>query len=423
MQRNYLRVGSIVLVSVIVCIYTACSSLLEDPSRSDEWLEKGDVYEKAGKHELALKCYDKAVRLNPGHTRGYSYRAQAKLELHDFKGAIDDYTKAIALRPRDPFYYTHRGIARRKAQDFEGARADCLRAVEIDDKDPLAYRELGNIAKELEKYSEASRYYTQAIEADPDSKSVYVLYWSRGLVELELKQYDASRRDFMKARELKPEDGQTWCNLGNLELELGNSREAIRAFEEALKRNPKLGLAFNNLGIALMVSGQFDKAVEQFTKAIEIKSSGLRFTNRGAARLAVGKYDQAMADFEEALKIEPNNGYPRFYLVLILRLQKKGQGVEELDTVLKKSEDAWEKQIAGLLLGSVSRDAMLAEANKNEPHKIAAKKCDVYYYSGMLHLIAGEKDQARESFKQCLMTECFSDVVYILAAAELKRLG
>lgn len=47
----------------------------------------------------------------------------------------------------------------------------------------------------------------------------------------------------------------------------------------------------------------------------------------------------------------------------------------------------------------------------------------MYYYSGMLHLIAGENAKAVESFKQCLATERFDQGEYILASAELKRLG
>jgi len=54
----------------------------------------------------------------------YSKRGNAKIELQDYNGAIEDFNKAIELNPEDSLTYCIRGSARSELRDYIGALKD-----------------------------------------------------------------------------------------------------------------------------------------------------------------------------------------------------------------------------------------------------------------------------------------------------------
>jgi len=60
----------------------------------------------------AINDYNKAIELNPKHSKAYYNRGLAKGELKDYRGAIQDFNKAIELNPNYAKAYYNRGIAK-----------------------------------------------------------------------------------------------------------------------------------------------------------------------------------------------------------------------------------------------------------------------------------------------------------------------
>jgi tetratricopeptide (TPR) repeat protein len=61
----------------------------------------------------------------------YVVKGNNKMLLGDFKGAILEYTKAIMIDPNFPFSYSSRGAAKIELHDYEGAIHDCLQALRL----------------------------------------------------------------------------------------------------------------------------------------------------------------------------------------------------------------------------------------------------------------------------------------------------
>ena len=66
-------------------------------------------------------------------------RAQDKVDLGDYRGAIADYSKAIELNPNDAEAYSSRGVAKHHLEDYRGAIADYSKAIELNPNYTNAY--------------------------------------------------------------------------------------------------------------------------------------------------------------------------------------------------------------------------------------------------------------------------------------------
>jgi len=73
--------------------------------------EKGNIYSKEGKYELAMKEFRKAIKINP-KIADYHYNLANMLFATDkVKEAIVEYKKAISLNPLDSDFHRNLGIA------------------------------------------------------------------------------------------------------------------------------------------------------------------------------------------------------------------------------------------------------------------------------------------------------------------------
>ena len=69
----------------------------EDDTNFEAWFWLGNYYENFGKHDNAIKNYDKAIELNPNYADAFANRAKAKKGSNDKKGACADWRKAVKL--------------------------------------------------------------------------------------------------------------------------------------------------------------------------------------------------------------------------------------------------------------------------------------------------------------------------------------
>lgn len=160
----------------------------------------------------------------------YYYKANSKLELEDYQGAIDDYNKAIELSPNDAVVYFNRGLAKDFLHDYHGAIRDYNKAIELDPNFVNAYLAKANIKNSLSDFHETIADLTKAIELDP---SYSVLYTTRGYAKGSLKDDRGAKADFTKAIELNPKDAYAYLWRGISSIHLGDKESACLDFSKA----------------------------------------------------------------------------------------------------------------------------------------------------------------------------------------------
>ena len=109
----------------------------------------------------------------------YIKTGNEKMDMQDYKGAIDDYSQAIKIDPNDTIPYMLRFDAKVKLEDYYGAKEDLTKVIEIDPNNVFAY-------------------------------------YNRGLIEIVLNQDEKACIDFSKAGDLGEEKAydkiKLYCN-------------------------------------------------------------------------------------------------------------------------------------------------------------------------------------------------------------------
>jgi tetratricopeptide (TPR) repeat protein len=66
-----------------------------------------------------------------GNAENYLISGNNKMLLGDYLGAIFDFTKAILANPSQPHAYTSRASAKMELHDYDGAIEDCVAAIRL----------------------------------------------------------------------------------------------------------------------------------------------------------------------------------------------------------------------------------------------------------------------------------------------------
>ena len=95
----------------------------------------GNAAFKRGDLDTAVRCYSRAIELDPTTATFYSNRAAAYLRLHQPAAAVDDCTEALAVDPRNVKALARRGtayVALGSPGDLASASADFEAALEVE---------------------------------------------------------------------------------------------------------------------------------------------------------------------------------------------------------------------------------------------------------------------------------------------------
>jgi tetratricopeptide (TPR) repeat protein len=190
-------------------------------------LDKG-LNEFTGKqYELAIRSFNKAIRLSPGSDtaiNAYDYMARTQLSQNDFQGAIESYQKALKIDPK---------------------------------RDDL-HTQLGNIYTLEERFNEAAAEYEQAVKYNPSAANRYSL----GQGYLGVGRLDDAKAQFELVRQLSPKDPFGNFGLGQVYARQERYDYAVQSFDAAIAIKGDYWEAFAEKGFALTDSGDTTQALD-----------------------------------------------------------------------------------------------------------------------------------------------------------------
>jgi tetratricopeptide (TPR) repeat protein len=95
-----------------------------------------------------------------------------KMNVHDYKGALEDLKKAVDLNPNLPDVQAYYGLALLSTGDETGAGAAFRRELEANPNDFVSNLQLGVLLKQDQSYDEARRYFGRALLVRPGNPGV-----------------------------------------------------------------------------------------------------------------------------------------------------------------------------------------------------------------------------------------------------------
>ncbi len=161
----------------------------------------GDDAIKDHNLKRALKCYRKAVKINPAFVEAWHKLAWAEYHRGFVKKGIKTLIQVDLLEPNSPEHLRTIGTWYLRLADRDNAVIWLRKSVEHDPGHASTWFMLGIAEKERNHLDEA-------VEA-----------WKRGL-------------------DLEPQNFDAWREMGEIQEQRGDLREANRAYKRALKMDP-----------------------------------------------------------------------------------------------------------------------------------------------------------------------------------------
>jgi tetratricopeptide (TPR) repeat protein len=296
-----------------------------DDRLAEPYLLQGQVYTAKGATNMALVCFDQAIRLDAKNALAYRCRGAGDLQEQNYAEAVAELTKAIQLDPNQGAdTYLQRAEANSGTRSYDRAAADATEAIRLGARNARAYCVRGTAYYFLKDCPRAIADGSEAIRLDPKSPQAYCVRamgyndWTddvrkRGIKEYFalVKQRDLAFEDCAEALRLDPKCPQAHYLQGVA----GTNRtdfDMTASYAEAVRLDPKYAKAYYNSDYAAAFQhkgnvesgqGNYDRAIFYFNKAIEIDATqGDIYYDRGYSYLQKGDNDSALRDFKEALR-------------------------------------------------------------------------------------------------------------------------
>ncbi len=204
------------------------------------------------------------------------------------------------------------GLALATTGKMDEAKTHLKALIDSDPMDIRSYLAYGSILSDAKDYPEMAKNYDQAIAkiGSISDRSLWSLYFQRGIAYERLKQWDKAEPNFKKALELNADQPQVLNYLGYTWVDMNrNLKEGLDMIKRAVELRPDDGYIVDSLGWAYFRLGRFDDAVTQLERAAELKAGDSTINDHlGDAYWRTDRKREAMFQWKRALVLKPEDG-------------------------------------------------------------------------------------------------------------------
>lgn len=281
---------------------------------------------------LSIQYFNQVINAKPHLAQPYFYRAIAKLNLEDYRGAEEDASLAIERNPFITDAYEVRGVARQNMG-----------------KDSLAVAD-----------------YDKALADMPVNRGVM---YNKALAQTDMKDYAGAESTFEALIDAFPGFDSGYLGRARLMLEKGDTIAATADIDKALKINRNAVNAYLlRADIAIKSTHDYAAALADMNEAIRLqpRMAGF-FINRAYLRYMTDDYFGAMADYDYALQLDPANTTALFNRGLLRsEVHDINKAIDDFSNVLRLNPDEYKALYnrAMLLAETGDFDAALADLDR-----------------------------------------------------------
>jgi tetratricopeptide (TPR) repeat protein len=238
-------------------------------------------------HDLAIRSYDEAIRLEPQNAASYTGRAGSWYAKKEYDRAIADYDAAILREPKNSAAHIGRGRTWLAQNRPTLAIADFSEAIWLDPLSTSAYFNRGRAWQSKKEYAKAIVDFNMALRLDPHQAAVFR---ERGNAWEAEKRYGKALADYNEATRIDPSAAKAYRDRARLlatcpDRALRNPELAVLSARKAceLTQWQEPG-ALDTLARASAATGDFESAVQWQTKSNALAGS-VSEQEEGKARL------------------------------------------------------------------------------------------------------------------------------------------
>ena len=227
------------------------------------------------------------------------------LSMDDYMLSIQYFNQAIKAKPylADPYFF--RALAKLELEDYKGAEEDCTAAIERNKFKTESYKLRGFARQYLGRNREAIDDYDVGLLHNPSDK--YFLYY-KSVAQTELKDYSGADSTFAVLLRHYPRFDEGLGARARLNALRGDTAAAITDLDKAIETSPSSLQPY--LLRAEIKSGlkKWEEALADMDKAVNLRPKEADFyVNRAFIRYNLDDFFGAMSDYNYTLELEPHN--------------------------------------------------------------------------------------------------------------------
>lgn len=269
------------------------------------WYAIGSLQAMDGDHEIAIKSYDKALKITPSYSNAILARAQSLTALNRLDDAMDYFEDQTRKWPEDKRlgivyarYLMQQGQLKKAQEQFE-------RLSQSFPNDGDLVLSLALLSWENKRSEEAKSYFQQLLDMGhrTDESNIYL-----ARIAISEKDYELAAKYFQQVR-IGPHFAVAQIQLALLWEEMGDTEKAIGTLESAADampaENEKFILAKSEL---LANADEIDRAIGILTEGLEAypDNTGMLYA-RAMFKEQLDDFDGMEQDLRKVLELQPNN--------------------------------------------------------------------------------------------------------------------
>jgi tetratricopeptide (TPR) repeat protein len=287
--------------------------------------------------EKAAAIFQRALDLNPEDHKERRLLAALQLMAHKPEEALATLEPLLQGNGQEVETLDLASAAYEAGKDTPQAVSTLQRAILLDPRNVNLYLDFTSISYEHGSFQVGIDVINDGLGLQPDAAP---LYFARGVLYVQLAQYDQAEADFEKAYELDPSQSLSAAALGLAAAQQNDFERALEKVQGSLARKPNdplmLYLQADILAAKNASPGtpEFQLAIRSARKAVALQPTlGAAHGVLAKLYLKAGRYPEAIQQCRKALQSDPTDQTTVYHL--IQALQKTGDK-SELPDLLKR---------------------------------------------------------------------------------------
>lgn len=292
---------------------------------------------KLKEFDRAVNVFQRSLALEPGDEQERRLLASVQLMAHKPIEAIATLEPLLQASNVDAGTLELAATACEDSKDTPRAVAALRQAILIDPKNLNLYVDFANISSAHDSFQVGIDVVSDGIGQIPNAAPLYL---ARGVLYVQLSQYDKAEADFEKAQELDPRQSLSSAAQGLLAVQEDDVDRALATVQTRLARKPNDAVLLYLRADFLTQKGaepgtpEFQLAMRSAKQAVALQPdvSGAR-TVLAKLYMESGHYPEAIKQCREALERDPKDQTALYHLIQGLR---KTGDKREIPDLLKR---------------------------------------------------------------------------------------
>jgi tetratricopeptide (TPR) repeat protein len=321
-----------------------CPAAIENFAQSGQLLDSqplslqqyGDCLEKERQFDKAIYIFQHLLEIKSDDSKVRARIASLQLKADHPQDAIT--TLQPLLQDRPPTAVAELASDAYEAGGNTAMAVSILKQAMLQDPESIdLYIDFAGIALDHGSFAVGIAMMNLGLEAHPNAAALYL---ERGILYVQIADYEKAEADFDKASVLDPHQSLSGVAQGKAAEQTGDYGKALATVQAKLARHPNDPfLLYTRADILLQKgvrpgTGEFQQAIESARKAIALQPDlTLARDVLGSLYLAGGNYPLCEDQSRKALEFDPKDQTALYHLILVLRRTK---GNTELPGLLKR---------------------------------------------------------------------------------------